>query len=59
VLLFEMTFGYTPFSGSSMQETFSNIVTKELKFPPKHSASREVNFSYITSILLLDFLSGD
>ncbi len=42
VLLYEMTFGHTPFAGSTMQETFANIVTKELKFPPKHTASREV-----------------
>ncbi len=42
VLLYEMTFGHTPFAGASMQETFANIVSKELKFPSKHSASREV-----------------
>ncbi len=42
VLLYEMTFGHTPFSGPTMQETFANIVTKDLKFPPKHNASREV-----------------
>jgi serine/threonine protein kinase len=44
VLLYEMTFGHTPFAGPSMQDTFNNIVTKELKFPPKHNASREVLF---------------
>jgi serine/threonine protein kinase len=42
VLLYEMTFGHTPFAGPTMQDTFANIVSKELKFPPKHSASREV-----------------
>ncbi len=42
VLLYEMTLGHTPFAGPSMQETFSNIVTQPLHFPPKHSASREV-----------------
>ncbi len=42
VLLYEMTFGHTPFAGPTMQETFANIVSKELKFPSKHSASREV-----------------
>ena len=43
VLLYEMTFGHTPFAGPTMQDTFANIVSKELKFPPKHSASREVS----------------
>ncbi|EJS44474.1 kin82p [Saccharomyces arboricola H-6] len=40
ILIYEMVFGYTPFKGDNSNETFSNILTKEIKFPNDKEVSK-------------------
>lgn len=40
ILLFEMLFGVTPFKGNDINETFSNILKKNVSFPNNNSPSR-------------------
>lgn len=51
ILLFEISFGYTPFSGRSKEDTASAILNDDLKFP-KH-ATPEIK-DLITNILKKD-----
>ena len=40
ILLYEMLFGMTPFKGNDINETFSNILKKNISFPNNNSPSR-------------------
>ncbi|SMN18406.1 similar to Saccharomyces cerevisiae YCR091W KIN82 Putative serine/threonine protein kinase implicated in the regulation of phospholipid asymmetry through the activation of phospholipid translocases (flippases) Lem3p-Dnf1p/Dnf2p [Maudiozyma saulgeensis] len=40
ILLYEMLYGFTPFKGNDINETFSNILKKNVKFPNNVSVSR-------------------
>nr|AHZ63843.1 neochrome 2 [Cylindrocystis brebissonii] len=41
ILIYEMLFGYTPFAGNSMRQTFSNVMNLELPFPSNMPVSAE------------------
>nr|BAE20158.1 neochrome [Mougeotia scalaris]BAE20163.1 neochrome [Mougeotia scalaris] len=53
ILLYEMLFGHTPFCGSSMRKTFSNILNREVFFPPEVNVSAEAK-DLITLLLVKD-----
>lgn len=40
ILIYEMLFGCTPFKGDNSNETFSNILTKDVKFPHDKEVSK-------------------
>lgn len=40
ILIYEMLFGFTPFKGSSSNETFSNILKNDVSFPNNNDISR-------------------
>nr|AHZ63842.1 neochrome 1 [Cylindrocystis sp. VAZE] len=42
ILIYEMLFGYTPFAGNSMRQTFSNVMNLELPFPSNIPVSADV-----------------
>ncbi|XP_073385945.1 phototropin-2 isoform X2 [Physcomitrium patens] len=53
ILLYEMLFGRTPFRGKNRQNTFSNILEKELYFPSSIPVSLEAK------LLIRDLLNKD
>nr|AML79540.1 putative LOV domain-containing protein [Hedwigia ciliata] len=53
ILLYEMLFGRTPFRGKNRQQTFVNVVDKELSFPSSISVSLEAK------LLIRDLLNRD
>lgn len=40
ILIYEMLFGFTPFKGENTNETFSNILKKDVTFPNNNEVSR-------------------
>ncbi|CAI4058717.1 hypothetical protein SUVZ_03G1410 [Saccharomyces uvarum] len=41
ILVYEMLFGYTPFKADNSNETFSNILTMDVKFPHDKEVSKQ------------------
>nr|AHZ63879.1 phototropin [Isoetes tegetiformans] len=53
ILLYEMLYGRTPFRGKNRQRTFSNVLTKPLKFP------RSISVSFAAKQLIRALLERD
>lgn len=41
ILLYELTYGFTPFRGARRDETFENVLKQPLRFPAKPVVSLE------------------
>mmetsp|Transcript_40184 Transcript_40184/g.55892 ORF Transcript_40184/g.55892 Transcript_40184/m.55892 type:complete len:396 (-) Transcript_40184:53-1240(-) len=53
VLMFEMLFGITPFRGKSQEQTFHNVLHKDLKFPEDVPISKECK-DFVRKLLRTD-----
>lgn len=53
ILLYEMLFGRTPFRGKNRQNTFSNVLEKEVYFPSS------IPVSFEAKLLIRDLLNRD
>eukprot|EP00009_Paramoeba_aestuarina_P003781 CAMPEP_0201513356 /NCGR_PEP_ID=MMETSP0161_2-20130828/5424_1 /ASSEMBLY_ACC=CAM_ASM_000251 /TAXON_ID=180227 /ORGANISM="Neoparamoeba aestuarina, Strain SoJaBio B1-5/56/2" /LENGTH=346 /DNA_ID=CAMNT_0047909529 /DNA_START=32 /DNA_END=1072 /DNA_ORIENTATION=- len=53
ILMYELLFGCTPFRGSSCQQTFQNVLHKELKFPHTVEISKDCK-DFVRKLLRTD-----
>ena len=54
--MFEMIFGRTPFRGKNQEETFDNVLHREVKFPDNVEITKEGKVCFFSLFCLLFLL---